>query len=85
MNLAYLAKMKAKILNVKIKTIKIKTMKIILLILLALAFLSCNPEQCTCTTYLNGTEYSVFTADTNCEPSYYSYQVGNQFWEDICD
>ena len=65
--------------------VKIKTMKIILLILLALAFLSCNPEQCTCTTYLNGTEYSVFTADTNCEPSYYSYQVGNQFWEDICD
>ena len=80
MNLAYLAKMKAKILNEKIKT-----MKIILLILLALLFLSCQPEQCTCTTYLNGTEYSVFTADLDCEPSYYSYQVGDDFWEDICN
>ena len=73
----------------KMKRTTPKTMKIMLLILLLivlpLTLLSCNPEQCICTTYLNGTEYSVFTADTNCEPSYYSYQVGNQFWEDICD
>jgi hypothetical protein len=59
--------------------------KVSILLLLTFSILGCQSEQCTCTTYLNGTEYSVFTTDINCDPSYYSYEVGDDFWEDICE